>query len=76
MNMKKLLPIVIIIAAIYIGWSQLDSPNDSESLTGRSEEALLSTFDERNSGNQVEGNGIVIRMLKDDNDGSRHQRFI
>lgn len=30
----------------------------------------------QDSGNWVEAGGIVTRMLKDDNDGSRHQRFI
>lgn len=28
------------------------------------------------SGQQVSGSGTVIRILADDNDGSRHQRFI
>lgn len=76
LDMKKLLPLIIIITAIYVGWSQFDRPNDSGVPTGRSDAALLSTFDEGNSGDQVEGNGIVIRILPDDTDGSRHQRFI
>lgn len=28
------------------------------------------------SGSQVSGSGTVVRVLTDDNDGSRHQRFI
>ena len=28
------------------------------------------------SGQQVRGSGTVVRILSDDNDGSRHQRFI
>jgi hypothetical protein len=28
------------------------------------------------SGQQVKGSGTVVRILADDNDGSRHQRFI
>lgn len=74
--MKKLLLVVAIIAAVYIGWSQTNRPKDYAEYTGQSDEALYSTFGERNSGDQVEGNGIVIRILTDDNDGSRHQRFI
>ena len=65
-----------IIAAFYFGWNQIDRPNDYASTADRSDEALYSTFDERHSGEQVEGIGIVIRILADDNDGSRHQRFI
>jgi len=74
--MKKLLLVVVIIAAGYIGWGQIDRPNDHTGFTDQSDDALYSTFDERNSGNQVEGHGTVIRILPDDNEGSRHQRFI
>ena len=74
--MKKLLLVVAIIAAVYIGWSKTNRPKDYAGYTGQIDEDLYSTFDERNSGDQVEGNGIVIRILTDDNDGSRHQRFI
>ena len=33
-------------------------------------------FEQRISGVQVEGQGVVRRVLSDDNDGSRHQRFV
>ena len=33
-------------------------------------------FDRRDSGEWVEGSGIIQRMLHDDDEGSRHQRFI
>lgn len=33
-------------------------------------------FAARTSNVQVEGEGVVSKILKDDNDGSRHQRFI
>jgi hypothetical protein len=33
-------------------------------------------FAARTSDVQVEGEGVVSKILKDDNDGSRHQRFI
>ena len=33
-------------------------------------------FDARDSGTWVEVSGIVIKLLRDDNEGSRHQRFI
>ena len=61
--MKKLLLAFIIIAALYFGWNRLDRPNDSAGYLGQSNDALFSSFDERNSGNQVEGNGVVIRIL-------------
>jgi hypothetical protein len=43
------------------------SPNDS---------ALSRAFNDRTSNVQVQGQGRVTQVLADDNDGSRHQRFI
>jgi hypothetical protein len=39
-------------------------------------EALARAFEQRMSGVQVEVQGVVRRVLPDDNDGSRHQRFV
>jgi len=74
--MKKLLPIIAILVAFYIGWSQLNHRNDTVALTGQNDEIFSNAFEERKSNIQAEGKGIVIRILPDDNDGSRHQRFI
>jgi hypothetical protein len=41
-----------------------------------SDEALARAFEQRASNVQVEGRGVVRRVLSDDNDGSRHQRFV
>ena len=40
------------------------------------DEALARAFEQRASNVQVEGRGVVRRVLSDDNDGARHQRFI
>ena len=42
----------------------------------RSDEILARAYEQRLSNIQVEGQGVVQRLLSDDNDGSRHQRFI
>lgn len=42
----------------------------------RSDELLARAFEQRLSNIQVEGQGVVLRLLSDDNDGRRHQRFI
>lgn len=42
----------------------------------RSEQVLARAFEDHSSNIQVEGGGVVTRILPDDNDGSRHQRFI
>ena len=37
---------------------------------------LAQAFEQKQSGLQIQGEGIVIRLLGDDTKGSRHQRFI
>ena len=43
---------------------------------GAGDAALAKAFDDRASDLEVEGDGTVDRLLPDDEDGSRHQRFI
>lgn len=38
--------------------------------------AIVDAYQEQRSGVQVTGEGVVVNVLPDDNDGSRHQRFI
>ena len=38
--------------------------------------SVVRLYEEKRSGEMVEGVGIVERVLRDDEDGSRHQRFI
>lgn len=38
--------------------------------------SVKSAYESHQSDVQVKGNGTVIRILKDDNEGSRHQKFI
>lgn len=42
----------------------------------RGDQVLASAFQNRQSNLQVEGQGKVIKLLADDNNGSRHQKFI
>jgi hypothetical protein len=79
---KKLVLAIAIIAAIY-GWQRFNDPGDSSSPTSISssvavnvDDELESAFQEQRSGIQVTGEGIVTRVLDDDTNGSRHQRFI
>lgn len=75
--MKKL-SVILIVA--FIAWYAWDDPWVRERLsftTPRSNESELSTaFARRQSDVQVQGQGEVLRVLPDDNVGSRHQRFI
>jgi hypothetical protein len=53
-----------------------DGPIGSASTTSFSNDSIAHAFASRASDVQVEGEGTVIRILPDDLDGSRHQRFI
>jgi hypothetical protein len=41
-----------------------------------SDEVFANAYREHQSGIQITGTGAVIRILSDDNEGGRHQRFI
>lgn len=63
-SMKKFIAIVI---AVFCLVSVTAQANDSK---------LKRAYDNHQSDVQVQGSGVVIRLLPDDNDGSRHQKFI
>ncbi|MCA1567155.1 MAG: DUF3465 domain-containing protein [Acidobacteria bacterium] len=56
--------------------SRQRKPRRSPRALSGGDEALARAFAQRTSNILVEGQGVVQRVLSDDNDGSRHQRFI
>ena len=74
--MNKLITIFVLLVGAYIGWGQFNQSDDSAAFTNQNDTVLSDAFNERLSGVQAEGNGTVIKILSDDNEGSRHQRFI
>lgn len=76
-NVKKLLIIVVLGFALYGLYER--SPNLFRSLTEQSTESdqlLTRAYENRQSNIQVGGSGVVVKILPDDLQGSRHQRFI
>lgn len=69
-----------IVGATFVGWSRVSAtrvasvPAPAVSTSGDNTIALA--FQQQASGIQVTGEGVVTRVLADDNEGSRHQRFI
>lgn len=80
--MRRFLLIAALLAAGYVGnvlfgnagppVQSFDAPLASAARGG----AVADAFAARRNNHQVEGSGTVVRLLPDDNDGSRHQRFI
>ena len=75
--MKRLLFVIVVVALAY-GYVQergISIPGISIFSSG-SDSTLQAAFKNRQGNLQVTGEGTVIRLLPDDLDGSRHQKFI
>jgi len=64
-----------VVAVIFVSCASHD-PATERSATPHGDSAIGRAFASGTSDVQVEGEGRVIRILSDDVDGSRHQRFI
>lgn len=74
--MKKAVLSLATVAIVILGLNYFSPEDNPAEISVRSDETLAHAFRERRSNLQVAGEGIVIRILPDDRDGSRHQRFI
>ena len=75
--MKKVFMLVVLGLVVY-GLSETN-PRLLQSFAeqnNESDQLLEDAFKNRQSNLQVEGSGVVVRILPDDLQGSRHQRFI
>ena len=66
---------VAVLAVIFVSCASHD-PATERSSTPHDDSSIGRAFATGTSDIQVEGEGMVIRVLPDDADGSRHQRFI
>lgn len=89
---KKLSQVGIAIVAVIFIYFFYDPAKGAQSINGdqgidsvaginheensNSNEILLAAYEGKNSDIQVVGIGKVVRILPDDNEGSRHQKFI
>jgi len=73
---SALLLAMAVIAAQFVGGGQVNETHPVLSPSTSTDEAVASAFREQRSGVQVAGEGVVTRVLPDDTDGGRHQRFI
>jgi hypothetical protein len=83
MNMKKFLILLVLGFALYglyeknPGFIQsFTAPGTASDQLLPSDQLLQRAYENRQSNLQVEGSGVVIKILPDDLQGSRHQKFI
>ncbi len=79
--MKKILTLLSLLIAGYYGYTQTNQPIADVNSTGsgfqqqQNEQLLAEAFRNQRSNLQIAGEGEVERILSDDLQGSRHQRF-
>ncbi|MDL2337396.1 MAG: DUF3465 domain-containing protein [Pseudomonadota bacterium] len=85
--MKKYVLALVVLAALCVGlgrttglshFTRAPAAQTQSAPSAHAEpiEAVVAAFSEQASGTQVTGEGVVTRILADDANGSRHQRFI
>jgi len=79
--MKKLIPIIVVLGLAWGGYNwrnRIDHAAPSASVGAQSadDRTLASAISNRQSDVAVHGYGVVTRLLPDDTNGIRHQRFI
>src|SRR5690606_40882002 len=74
--MKRLLILGLLLAGAYLTWQEHGLQGSARSTAEEGANQPAKAFVAPQSGEQARGTGVVTRILSDDNDGSRHQRFI
>ena len=75
--LKRIYIVTVVLCALSgIGCVQTVSSSPPVAIAASGDSSIGRAFKDRKSNIQVEGEGIVIRLLADDLNGSRHQRFI
>jgi len=71
--MRKCVLALVIAAVLLAGCSK---PGASQGAPTSGDQAVARAYEQHQSGVRVAGEGTVTRILSDDADGGRHQRFI
>lgn len=74
--MKKILIAILGLVGAYVAYQEIPPDSVGSPAQVIANNPLERAISERRSAYQVQGSGRVTRVLSDDNDGSRHQRFI
>lgn len=74
--MKNILPIAVVALALCVLFYQSDYDFNTTGMEVTDDSVIAEAFESKRNDLQVRGVGKVSRILPDDNEGSRHQRFI
>lgn len=74
--MKKIFLLVVAVILVYGYIQDQGILSPGASATGVSNSAIEQAYENQQSDVQVKGAGTVIKLLRDDLEGSRHQKFI
>ncbi len=74
--MRRLFLLILVVAVGYAALDRFGLVDGSGGQSASGDEVIALAFRERTSDVQVSGKGIVTKILADDRDGSRHQRFV
>lgn len=73
-NIKTITAVLIALASLFFGSNYLKTTQDVMQISA--DVTIEELFAQRQSGIMVQFDGVVIKKLSDDNNGSRHQKFI
>jgi hypothetical protein len=71
-----LIAAIVVVAALSTGCAKHAVTTSPTGSSTSGDQATANAFSAQQSGVQVTGAGVVTRVLPDDNEGDRHQRFI
>lgn len=74
--MTRIILALAVLVALLSGGGQTSGFLGLPAARGADHDPIASAFRDQRSGVQVTGRGMVTRILSDDDDGDRHQRFI
>lgn len=76
MKARGIVFIILALAGVYLARDYIPRADSFSTSISEGDAILKQAFNLQQSDLQVEGSGVVLKILPDDNDGSRHQRFI
>lgn len=74
-KMKKYLP-VLVVATLFWAYQYFPDVRQVIPPDGSGATVLQQAYESRQSDLQVRGEGTVVKVLRDDREGSRHQKFL